>query len=74
MRPFSEFEDGDEQELTEGALRGLSAAILFTRIWNLSKKVKQSKDIGEKLDLIASQNTHLAALGLAVGRFIEKGR
>ena len=74
MRSFGEFVDQDEQELTEGALRGLSAAVLFTRIWSLSKKVKRSKDIGEKLDLIASQNTHLAALGMAVGRVLETDR
>lgn len=72
MRSFKEFVDESDQEPDEGALRNLGAAALFARILSLSRNIKRTKDIGEKLDLIASQNTHLAALGLAVGEFARK--
>jgi hypothetical protein len=76
MRSFKEFSEDNDQdpevELDEGALRNIGAAVLFGRILNLSRKIKRTKDLGEKLDLMASQNSNLAALGLAAGKFLEK--
>ena len=76
MRSFKGFVDEDEQDpemdLDEGALRNLGSAVLFSRVVNLSRKIKRSKDIGEKLDLLASQNSTVAAIVMAVGKFLEK--
>ena len=79
MKSFKQFVDGSErsetvEELEEGTLRNLGSAALAARILALSRKIKRTKDVGEKLDLVASQNTHLGALGLAVGKFLEKSK
>jgi hypothetical protein len=76
MRSFKKFVDEDEQdpedELDEGALRNFGAAVLFSRVVSQSKKIKRTKDVGEKLDLFSDQNVTLAGLTMAVGKFLEK--
>jgi len=76
MRSFKEFSEDDDQdpedELNEGALRNFGAAVLFSRVVSKSNQIKRSKHIEEKLDLLASQNSALAAIVMAVGKFLEK--
>jgi len=79
MRSFKKFsEDDDDQDpemdLDEGALRNIGTAFLFTRVVSQSKQIKRTKDVGEKIDLLATQQTYLGALALAlaVGKFLEK--
>ena len=78
MGRFRDFRYSDDQnktedeELTEGTLRSLGAAAIFAKVLSLSKQIKRKKDVSEKLDLLASQNTYLAGLGLAVGEFLER--
>ena len=55
-----------DQSLEEDTLRNVSAAVLFTRILTLSKRIKRAKDTDEKIDLLASQNSHVAALVVAM--------
>jgi len=77
MKSYKQFV-GDTQhsetveELTEGTLRNLGAAALFARIVSLSRQIKRKKDVSEKLDLLASQNTTVAAIVMAVGKFLER--
>ena len=77
MKSFREFVDGSErcetvEELEEGAIRNLGAVASFARIVSLSKQIKRTKDVGEKIDLLASQQTYLGALAMAVGEFLKK--
>jgi hypothetical protein len=63
-------------ELDEGFLRTASAAVLFQRIHAKSKEVHNSKNAITKLNAIASQNTHLAAMIVAMTQFLptKKGK
>jgi len=77
VKRFSEFVDGSEpsdtvEELEEGTLRNLGAAVLLSRVVSLSKQIKRSKDLDTKIDLLASQNSTVAAIVMTVGKFLEK--
>ncbi len=69
---FSEFCDGEDETLTEDFLRNASALVLFNKILGNSRKVHRSKNVNEKLNLIASQNTHTAAMLFAMTQFVKK--
>jgi hypothetical protein len=71
MKTFSQHINDDDDQLDEGFFRGASSVVLFSRIHDKSKKIKSTRNIQKKLDLVASQNTHLAALILAT-QFIPK--
>lgn len=68
----SGLETDTDGELTEGAMRGLSAVALIARIRKLSADVKRAKGVDKKLELVASQNTHLAALVFAMTQLSSK--
>ncbi len=81
MKSFSEYsneEDYIDDEalelecIEENTFRSASAFILFNRVLSHSKEVHRTKDIGKKLDAVASQNTNLAALVFAMTEFRKK--
>ena len=53
-------------ELTEGFLRGASAITLFTRIHKAQQDIKRAKTPEDAINLLAKQNTTLAALIFAM--------
>ena len=77
-KSFSQFtaDDDDLDEgsfrLSEGSFRNVSAAVLVSKIHDRSRKIHSTKDIEKKLNLIASQNTHLAALIWSMTQFVTK--
>ena len=70
MKTFQEYTEDDH--LDESAIRGISAGVLFQRILSKSREIHRTKDASKKLDLIASQNTHLAAMVVAMTQFQPK--
>ena len=74
FKKFSEDEQDPEMDLDEGALRNLGSIALFSRVESLSRKIKRTNDVSEKLDLLAAQNSTIAAIGLSVGKFLEKSK
>lgn len=74
MKSFREFVGGAEtaEELEEGAFCNIGSATLFTHIVSLSKQIKRTKEVNEQNVLLASQNTYIGALAMAVGKFLEK--
>ena len=69
LKSFSQFANDDD--LDESAARNVSAAILVSRIHDRSRKVHATDDLEKKLNLIASQNTHLAAMIFAMSAKIK---
>ena len=74
MRSFRDFNRDVTEPLEEGALRNVSAVTLFTKIQSLTTQIRRSTDANEKLDLIASQNSYLAAMVWAMTQFDRKGK
>jgi hypothetical protein len=73
VKGFLEFDDEkSEDELSESLLRNVSATVLITRTLDLSRKIKQTKDLHTKLNLLASQNNHLAGLVWSMTQFVKK--
>ena len=72
MKRFLEYARDEPEQLDEAFLRSASAAILFSRILSASNKAQKSADPIEKLNLIASQNTHLAAMIFAMTQFVKE--
>ena len=72
MKSFREYREEGTEEVQEGVLRGASALMLFNRIRDNSKKVLRSKNVNERLNLIASQNVNLAAMMFAMTQFTKK--
>jgi hypothetical protein len=75
MKSFQEYTDDDFDEelyIEESAVRNLSAGVLFSRVLSKSKEIHRTKDVSKKLDLIASQNTHISALVFAMTQFTPK--
>jgi len=62
---WHEIDQDLEMDLDEGVLRNFGAAVLFGRVVNLSSQIKRSKHVEEKLDLLASQNSTVAAIVMA---------
>ena len=54
-----------EDEMSEGVLRTVGRVAIIAKIRSLSVKIKKAKSVEAKLDLLASQNTYLAAINLA---------
>ncbi|MBT4220082.1 MAG: hypothetical protein HOE26_08920 [Rhodospirillaceae bacterium] len=71
MKSFNEHQDDhlERECLEESTFRSASAFILFNRVHSHSKDVHRTKDIGKKLDAVASQNTNLAAMVFAMTQF-----
>ena len=74
MKTFREYNDDDFDDESlyideEGAPRGISAAVLFNRVFQKSREVKRTRDVAKKMNLIAQQNTTLAALIFAMTQF-----
>jgi hypothetical protein len=72
MKSFAKYTSDEPEQLDEAILRNASALFLFNRILSASKNAQQSNDPIEKLNLIASQNTHLAAMIYAMTQFVKK--
>ena len=83
MKTFKQYRDGAEAnggrsksdyegDLSEGFLRGASALVLFSNIRSLSVRIKQEEDLFKRMELIASQNTNLAAMVFAMTQFVAK--
>tara|TARA_B100000315_G_C14413714_1_gene512217 strand:+ start:481 stop:726 length:246 start_codon:yes stop_codon:yes gene_type:complete len=67
--------DTDTQELDEAnLLRSVSALVLLKRILDRSTKARNSTDTNEQLRLIASQNSHLAAMIYAMTQLLPDKR
>jgi|TARA_Y100000310_G_scaffold305958_1_gene346683 hypothetical protein len=74
VKTFREYNDDDFDDESlyideEGAPRGISAAVLFNRVFQKSREVKRTRDVAKKMNLIAQQNTTLAALIFAMTQF-----
>lgn len=63
-----------DMDLTEGFLRGASAVVIFNKIRSLSAQVKRERDVSKRLELVASQNTNLAAMVFAMTQFVSKNK
>ncbi|MAF48175.1 MAG: hypothetical protein CMM10_07925, partial [Rhodospirillaceae bacterium] len=61
----------DDDDLQESTLRNISAVVLMSRIVDRGRKIQQTNDIKKKLDLMASQNSHLAGLIWSMTQFIK---
>jgi hypothetical protein len=72
MKSFAEYAFDEPEQIDEAMLRNASALFLFNRILSASKNVQKSNDPIEKLNLIASQNTHLAAMVYAMTQFVKR--
>jgi hypothetical protein len=72
MKTFSEYDGVEDETLNEDFLRNASALVLFNRILGNSKKVHRSKNVNEKLNLIASQNTTLSAMIFTMTTLVKK--
>ena len=70
MKSFHEYTD--DECLDESTVRNVSAAVLFQQIHSKSREIKRANDIDKKMELIASQNTHLAAMVFAMTQFQPK--
>jgi hypothetical protein len=75
VKGFLEFDDEkSEDELSEGILRNVSATVLITRTLDLGRKINQTDDLDVKMNLLASQNNHLAGLIWSMTQFVKKGK
>ena len=68
-KTFNQYTDDDD--LQESTLRNISAVVLMSRIVDRGRKIQQTNDIKKKLDLMASQNSHLAGLIWSMTQFIK---
>lgn len=59
-------EEIEIEEINEGFLRGTTKLVVANKVRMLSGQIKREKDIGKKLDFIASQNTWIAALSVLI--------
>lgn len=74
MKRFLKYTDDEPKQIDEAILRNASAVFLFNRILNASKNAQKSNDAAEMMKLIASQNTHLAAMMFAMTQFVKEKR
>ena len=74
MKRFLEYTDDEPEQIDEAFLRNASAVFLFNRILSASKSAQKSNDTAEMLKLIASQNTHLAAMIFVMTQFVKEKR